>query len=80
MRNNNPVSPYLYNDFESLVSLLKIRTDNVAGEHKIAATFPGAATFIVAENACGEVCAITAEYLQDLLDDWKGNRHFVPAQ
>lgn len=36
-------------------------------------------TTIVTENADGLVYSISAEKLQDILDDWNGNCNFVPA-
>lgn len=36
-------------------------------------------TVIVTENTDGELYAITARYIQDILDDWNNNCNFVPA-
>lgn len=36
-------------------------------------------TVIVTENADGEIYLIKSKYLQDILDDWRGDCDFVPA-
>ena len=41
--------------------------------------FLGSDTVIVTENIDGEMYIIQSKYIQDILDDWKGNCKFVPA-
>ena len=41
--------------------------------------FLGSDTVIVTENIDGEMYIIQSKYIQDILDDWKGNCEFVPA-
>ena len=41
--------------------------------------FLGSYTVIVTENIDGEMYIIQSKYIQDILDDWKGNCEFVPA-
>lgn len=48
-------------------------------EKQITTNFPGTGTFIVTENADGDIYTISAEYFQDLLADWNGDCDFVPA-
>ena len=36
-------------------------------------------TVIVTKDANGELYVITAEYFEDILDDWNGECNFVPA-
>ncbi len=48
-------------------------------EKQITTHFPGSGTFIVTENAEGSIYTISAEYFQDILNDWNGDCDFVPA-
>ena len=41
--------------------------------------FLGSDTVIVTENIDGEMYIIQSKYIQDILDDWKGNCKFAPA-
>lgn len=41
--------------------------------------FLGSDTVIVTENIDGEMYIIQSKYIQDILDDWKGNCEFVPT-
>lgn len=45
----------------------------------ISTTFLGNGTVIVTRNEWGELYVITAEYFQDILDDWNGDCNFIPA-
>lgn len=36
-------------------------------------------TVIVTENADGEIYLIKSKYIQDILDDWRGDCDFVPS-
>lgn len=47
--------------------------------YDLSVTFFKCDTVIVTENADGEIYTITAKYIQDILDDWKGECNFVPA-
>lgn len=48
-------------------------------DKNIITNFPGNGTFIVTENANGEIYTISAEYFNDILADWEGECTFVPA-
>lgn len=41
--------------------------------------FCGNGTVIITENTDGEIYMITANHIQEILDDWKGECNFVPA-
>lgn len=53
------------------------KQENVS--ENIVINFCGNGTVIVTENSDGEIYMITAEYIQDILDDWNGDCNFVPA-
>lgn len=36
-------------------------------------------TVIVTENTDGEIYLIESKYIQDIVDDWKGDCNFVPS-
>lgn len=36
-------------------------------------------TVIITENADGEMYLIKSKYIQDILNDWRGDCNFVPA-
>ena len=45
----------------------------------VSVNFCGNGAVIVTENTDGEIYMITAEYIQDILDDWNGDCDFVPT-
>lgn len=45
----------------------------------ISTTFLGNGTVIVTQAVSGELYVITAEYFDDILDDWNGECNFVPV-
>lgn len=45
----------------------------------VSVNFCGNGAVIVTENTDGEIYMITAEYIQDILDDWNGDCDFVPS-
>lgn len=45
----------------------------------VSTTFLGMGTVIVTEDFNGELYVITAEYFNDILNDWNGECNFVPA-
>ena len=45
----------------------------------IKATYLDQGTVIVTENVDGSIYVITAEYINDIIDDWNGECDFVPA-
>ena len=79
--NGRPVNPYEYNqDFESLLRYLQeqLPLQNLV-PFGLGTTHYGANTVIVTENADGDIYAISAQYIHDILDDWNGCCDFVPA-
>lgn len=46
---------------------------------EVSANFCENGTVIVTENTDGKIYMITAEYIQDILDDWNGDCNFVPT-
>ena len=41
--------------------------------------FLGHNLVIITENADGEMYVIKAKYIQDVIDDWNGDCHYIPA-
>lgn len=79
--NGKPVNPHEYGQsFKFLVEYLWLwLTPWEVSASSIRATHYGANTVIVTENADGEIYAISAQYIHDILDDWNGCCDFVPA-
>lgn len=60
-------------------SVVLQRYDSETVNTEISTTFLGDGTAIVTQNVDGELYVITAEYFNDILEDMKNKRCFVPA-